>query len=139
MEQRRYWLARLALCCGIVLLLSCTSNKRPVTRLVLQPGPAIVPVSAPAEPGPELKETPPVVIPPPPALQERVDLLIIQGREAMDKGKALAREGKLEEARKNFQLALDDQGGLTAEDLQRLDRRPVGAQFVARCIHADQT
>ena len=42
----------------------------------------------------------------------------------MDKGKALAREGKMEEARKNFQLALDTlkNSGLTFLDHPRLEQ-----------------
>ncbi|RPJ60797.1 MAG: LysM peptidoglycan-binding domain-containing protein [Acidobacteria bacterium] len=109
MEQR-HRLARLVLYFGLALLVgSCASSKKPVTRLVLRPEPAVVPVSAPAEPVPLARETrPPLIVPPPPTpVQERVDLLIIQSRELVDEGKRYCREGKVEEGRRCFKLALD--------------------------------
>ncbi|RPJ86120.1 MAG: hypothetical protein EHM18_07855, partial [Acidobacteria bacterium] len=109
MEQR-HRLARLVLYFGLALLVSsCASSKKPVTRLVLRPEPAVVPVSAPAEPVPLATETrPPLIVPPPPTpVQERVDLLIIQSRELVDEGKRYCREGKVEDGRRCFKLALD--------------------------------
>jgi membrane-bound lytic murein transglycosylase D len=68
----------------------------------------VVPVSAPAEPVPLAAEDRPLIVPPPPTfVQERVDLLIIQSREFVEEGKLRCREGKVEEGRKSFKLALD--------------------------------
>jgi len=107
--EQRHRLARLVLYFGLALFFSCTASKKPVTRLVLRPEPAVVPVSAPAEPVPLATEgrTPLIVPPPPTPVQERVDLLVIQSRELVDEGKRYCREGKTEDGRRCFKLALD--------------------------------
>ncbi len=106
--EQRHRLARLVLYFGLALLVSCASSRKPVTRLVLRPEPAVVPVSAPAEPVPLAAESrPPLIVPPPPTpVQERVDLLIIQSRELVEEGKRDCRDGKVEEGRRCFKLAL---------------------------------
>ena len=107
--EQKHRLARLVLYFGLALLLGCASSRKPVTRLVLRPEPAVVPVSAPAEPVPLATESrPPLIVPPPPTpVQERVDLLIIQSRELLDEGKRYCRDGRVEDGRRSFRLALD--------------------------------
>ncbi len=103
--ERKIWQSCLITTVGLVLLISCSSTKKPATRVVLRPEPP--PIEVPAH-TPTLQSqgalASPVVTEP--STEEKIDALIVEARGLVDKGKTLARQGKIEEARPFFQLAL---------------------------------
>jgi membrane-bound lytic murein transglycosylase D len=104
------WPPRLAVLIILSLvLLGCACTRKPAARVILKPDPAVVPVSASGDSSLSVPEaSPPVYVPPPPPLEERIDLLVIQARQLVEDGKHFSRGGNMEEARRCFQLALDN-------------------------------
>jgi len=104
MEQKG-WRSRLIVLIGLALLISCGSTKKSATRVVLRPEPP--PIQVPARTtGLQSKDVlnSPVIAQP--SLEERIDVLTVEARELVDKGKILAQQGRIEDARPFFQSAL---------------------------------
>jgi len=108
--EQRYWLARLVMYFGLGLLVVSCGSKNSITGNVLKPAPATAVDTPAAEVSADIEDIPPPVVvspPPPPPQDEVINRLIVEARELFDEGKLLCEEGRTEEARRSFQLALD--------------------------------